>query len=353
MYQLIKKPTRRRAVSAAIVPILWMATMAPAFAQSPPEATPPPAPAPDPAATDAAPPPTPAPSAVPPPAAAPAAAGLPGPADPAGPDLVQPSLIAREVPPDDPTGGAYTTPTLLFIPAGAVPTWNARVIVSLDMQGPSAPDRLALGSASAGNARLGFLPGIGAELGLPIGFTFALGTVWAGGDSAGPNVFAGLSPYFQLRYHILGAKDGRGFQLGASATYKFVGFGANGAGTSQDPGEMEWAVSSQYRHRYFEIGLQAVVGKDFATTDSDGEIHAYVVGRPIPQLALGAASQLRYGLVHDASEPPFDIISGAIASVTFGRWQIAALGGESTNNLAVGPAVNVGALGEMFATARF
>jgi hypothetical protein len=273
--------------------------------------------------------------------------------DPSAPDVARPSPFARENLPDDPTGGAYTTPTLLFTPAGAVPVWNARVIVSLDMQGPSAPDRLALGSASAGNARLGFLPGIGAELGLPLGFTFGVGTAWVGGDSAGPNVFAGLSPYFQLRYHILGAKDGRGFQLGASVTYKFVGFGANGAGTSQDPGEMEWSVSGQYRHRYFEVGLQAVVGKDFATTDSDGEIHAYVVGRPIPQLALGAASQFRYGLVHESDEPPFDIISGALASVTFGRWQLAALGGESTVNLNVNSAINVGALGEVFATARF
>jgi hypothetical protein len=37
-----------------------------------------------------------------------------------------PSPLSRETPPDDPTGGAWTTPTLLFIPAGAVPTWNVR-----------------------------------------------------------------------------------------------------------------------------------------------------------------------------------------------------------------------------------
>ena len=30
--------------------------------------------------------------------------------------------FARVNPPDDPTGGAYTTPTLLFVPAAAVPT---------------------------------------------------------------------------------------------------------------------------------------------------------------------------------------------------------------------------------------
>jgi hypothetical protein len=40
-------------------------------------------------------------------------------------------------PPVDPTGGAYTTPTLLFIPAGAVPAWNVRAIVSTDVQSPA------------------------------------------------------------------------------------------------------------------------------------------------------------------------------------------------------------------------
>jgi hypothetical protein len=271
------------------------------------------------------------------------------------PDAPESGPFARVTPKDDPTGGAYTTPTLLFIPAAAVPTWNARVIVSLDMQGPTPPDRFAVGSSAGGNARLGFQPGLGAELGLPGGFTLGAGTNWVGGDSGGPNVAAGLSPYFQLRFHILGEKDGRGFQLGTSATYKFVGFGANGAGTSQDPGEIEIAVSGQYRGRYFEAGLQAVVGKDFATTDSDGEIHAYVVGRPIPQVALGAASQLRVGLVSQPGEPPADVIAGAIASFTIGRFQLAALGGESTVGLAPQGTVKIqmGGLGEVFGTARF
>src|SRR5580658_5741523 len=56
-------------------------------------------------------------------------------------------------PQEDPTGGAYTTPTLLFIPAAAVPVWNVRVIASLDMQGPTASDYLASGTS------IGFLPG--------------------------------------------------------------------------------------------------------------------------------------------------------------------------------------------------
>jgi len=265
------------------------------------------------------------------------------------------SRFACVTAPDDPTGGAYTTPTLLFIPAGAVPTLNARVIVSLDMQGPTAPDRFAVGATSGGNARLGFQPGLGAELGLPGGFTLGAGTNWVGGDSAGPNVAAGLSPYFQVRYHILGATDGRGFQIGTSATYKFVGFGANGAGTSQDPGEVELAVSTQYRGRHLEVGLQAVVGKDFATTDADGEVHAYAVARPIPEVAVGAASQVRIGLVSQPGEPPADVIAGGIASLTLGHWQLGALGGESTVGLGVPTTVKVqvGALGEVFGTARF
>src|ERR1700722_8804802 len=78
----------------------------------------------------------------------------------------------------DPTGGAYTTPTLLFVPAAAVPAGTVRVITSLDMQGPTAEDRLASGTS------LGFQPGLGGEVGLPAGFTIGAGTNWAGGDTS-------------------------------------------------------------------------------------------------------------------------------------------------------------------------
>ncbi len=248
---------------------------------------------------------------------------------------------------EDPTGGAYTTPTLLFIPAGALPTWNVRVMTSLDMQGPTAADRLATGMS------FGFRPGIGGELGLPAGFTFGAGTNWVGGDpntSDTPNAFGGLSPYFQLRYHVLGNVDGRGFQLGTSATYKFVGFGSNGPANPQDPGEIEWAVSAQYRQRSFEAGIQGVVGKDFATTDADSEIHAYALYRLIPEFGVGAAGQVRLALVSQPGESSYDVISGAIASLTLGRWQVAGLVGENTIGLNQG---QVGGYGQIFATARF
>jgi hypothetical protein len=258
----------------------------------------------------------------------------------------------RVEPPDDPTGGAYTTPTLLFIPAAAVPTWNVRVITSLDMQGPTPHDHLATGSCGA-NSCVGFQPGIGGELGLPGGFTFGAGTNWVGGDTVDVN--GELSPYFQVRYHIFGHPNGRGFQLGASVTYKFVGFGSNQGMPGQDPGELEWAVSSQVRQRRYELGLQAVVGKDFATVASDGEVHAYALYRPIGQLGIGAASQLRIALVQPPGGPqPFgDVIAGGIGSLTLGRWQLGGLAGESTVGLASGSTLKVGALGEVFATARF
>jgi hypothetical protein len=239
--------------------------------------------------------------------------------------------------PDDPTGGAYTTPTLLFVPAAAVPAWTVRAIVSLDVQGPTAPDRLASGTS------VGIAPGLGGEIGLPAGFTFGAGTNWVGGDTSPMPVSAGISPYLQLRLHLLGDGDGHGFQLGTSATYKFVGFDG-------DPGEMELAFSAQYRHRLFEVGLQGVVGKDFASTDADGEIHGYALYRVIPQLGIGAAGQARVAIVSQPGETTYDILSGAIASLTLGRWQVAALGGESTIGLDPG---HVGAFGELFATARF
>jgi hypothetical protein len=250
---------------------------------------------------------------------------------------------------DDETGGAFTSPTQLFIPAAAVPEWNVRVITNMNLQGPTAPDRLASSDGS-----IGVQPGIGAELGLPGGFTVGAGTQWVGGDSspaAGqptPPFGQGVSPYLQLRYNILGDKvTGQGFQLGTSLTYKFVGF-------QGDPGETELAFSAQYRQPKYEVGLQAVFGKDFATVDSDVEGHAYAVYRVIPQLALGAAVQYRKASYFFGSAQPgdttYDVISGGIASFTTGRWQLGALLGESTVGLSQGQA---GALGEVFGSARF
>jgi hypothetical protein len=254
------------------------------------------------------------------------------PPDPS-PDASGAAPVER-VPKSDPTGGAYTSPTLLFIPAGAVPAWNARATLSTELQSPSDVDA-------------GFRPGLELELGLPAGFTVAAGTAWVGGDvnpDTGSSDFnLGLSPFFQARYHIFGAPDGQGFQLGTSATYKFVGF-------EGDPGEIEIAVSAQYRERSFEVGLQGVIGKDFATTDADGEAHAYAVYRVIPQLGIGAAGQLRTAIVSQPGETTYDVIGGAIASLTLAQFQIGALAGASTLGLAQGQA---GGLGQLFASARF
>lgn len=244
------------------------------------------------------------------------------------------AVPVERVPTSDPTGGAYTSPTLLFIPAGAVPVWNVRAIVSTELQTPSDVDA-------------GFRPGLGAELGLPAGFTVGAGTNWVGGDvnqnTNKTDFNLGISPYFQARFHIAGRDDGQGFQLGTSATYKFVGF-------EGDPGEMELAMSAQYRRRQFEVGLQGVVGKDFATTDADGEVHAYALYRVIPQLGIGAAGQVRTAIVSQVGEPTYDVVGGGIASLTIAQYQVGALAGASTLGLAQGQA---GALGQLFATARF
>jgi hypothetical protein len=309
-----KEHLRRLAGAAALLPAFWTATALAAPLSEPPDSTV---------------------------AAAPVTPATSGSEGASAPRSVaadgRASAFARATPPDDPTGGAYTTPTLLFIPAGAVPAWNARLITSIETQGPTAADRLASGTS------VGFRPGLGAELGLPGGFTLGGGTMWVGGDTSPTPISGGLGPYFQLRLRVLGKSDGRGFQLGTSATYKFVGF-------QGDPGEMEWAVSGQYRQRAFEIGLQGVIGKDFATADADGELHAYAVYRPISQLALGGASQVRMAVVSQPGETTYDVIGGVIVSVTLDRWQIAGLGGETT---AGRDQSRVGALGQIFGTARF
>ena len=245
----------------------------------------------------------------------------------------------ERVPTSDPTGGAYTSSTLLFIPAGAVPVWNVRVTVLSEFQSPSE-------SAAGANPDSGIRPGLGLELGLPLGFTLAAGTDWVGGDvnTSGQKDFnLGLSPFFQARFHIFGDSGGKGFQLGTSATYKFVGF-------EGDPGEIELALSGQYRANRFEAGLQAVIGKDFATTDADAEAHAYALVRVVPELGLGVAGQVRDGIVIQPGETAYDVIGGAIASLTLGRYQVGGLFGASTIGLNQG---QLGALGQLFASARF
>jgi hypothetical protein len=245
----------------------------------------------------------------------------------------------ERVPTSDPTGGAYTSPTLLFIPAGAVPAWNVRVTALSEFQSPYQ-------SAPGANPDSGIRPGLGLEVGLPLRFTVSAGTNWVGGDvnASGKTDFnLGLSPFFQARFQIYGDKSGQGLQLGTSLTYKFVGF-------EGDPGEMELAVSAMYRGTHAEAGLQAVMGKDFATTDADAEAHAYAIYRVIPQLGLGVAGQVRDGVVIQPGETAYDVVGGAIVSLTISRYQLGGLFGASTIGLNQG---QFGALGQLFASARF
>ena len=80
-----------------------------------------------------------------------------------------PEPDAPPKPPADPTGGAYTSPTLLFIPAASVPKWDVRAIVSVEAQRPADIDAKVR-------------PGAGIELGLPGRITVGAGTNWVGGD---------------------------------------------------------------------------------------------------------------------------------------------------------------------------
>jgi hypothetical protein len=259
---------------------------------------------------------------------------------PAAPALDNGGVAPPEVAPVDPTGGGYTSPTLLFVPAVAVPTWKVRAILSSEVQGPS-------------DVHAGFRPGIGAELGLPAGITVGAGTNWVGGDvnpTTGNTDFnLGLSPYLQARAHLYGDSSGRGFQLGTAAIYKFVGF-------EGDPGEIELAISAQYRQAHYELGLQGNLGQDFGDSNNhDGEIHAYALGRPIPQLGLGAAGQVRIAIAPQASDPNappsrYDVVGGGLASLTLGQYQLGALAGASSLGLDQG---HFGALGQLFGTVRF
>jgi hypothetical protein len=229
------------------------------------------------------------------------------------------------------------TPTLLFTPAVAVAPWNARVVGSVSALGPTMPDRLASGTV------LGFHPGLGGEIGLPAGFTFAAGTTWVGGDPSPTPVDQGLSPYAQARYQILGDLREEGFKLGSSLTYKFVGF-------QGDPGEMELALSTQYRRERFEIGVQGVAGKDLATTSADAEVRAYAVYRIVPSLSVGAASQVRIAVVSQPDDSAYDVIGGGIGSLRLGVWQLGALAGVNMVGLAPG---QVGSMGQLFGAVVF
>ena len=112
-------------------------------------------------------------------------------------------------------------------------------------------------------------------------------------------------------------------------------------------------MSAQYRQALFELGLQGALGQDFGDSrHHDGEIHAYALVRVIPQLGLGAAGQARIAIAPPADFPAsrYDVIGGALASLTLGRYQLGALGGVSSLGL---DQAHFGGLAQLFASARF
>lgn len=245
---------------------------------------------------------------------------------------------SERVPTSDPTGGAYTSPTLLFTPAAALPSLNVRITTGVDLQTPS-------------DAFYGVRPLLNAELGLPARFTLAGGTSWVGGDALPTG--DGFTPFAQVRYQIFGAADGLGALGGASLTYKRVGYrgGEN---------ELEASFSFQYRRARFELGAQGVFGQSLEEGEEhDLEARVYGAFRVVPQLAVGLSAQVRGDIGEEEGEEAgrprvagrneFDVIGGAMASFTSGRWQAGALVGAST----IGMAERAGLLGQLFGSARF
>lgn len=241
------------------------------------------------------------------------------------------------VPLHDVTGGAYTPPTSLFVPAAALPTLNVRLTVGADVQPAGSFDAVR--------------PLVNAELGLGQGFTIAVGSSWFGGDRS--STVDGLTPFAQVRYQVFGRRDGTGWQGGVSVTGKRVGWHNGDA-------EMEASFSVQYRARRWEVGAQGTFGQSLVdAAEHDVEARAFAAWRVIPSLAVGVAAQLRVdvGAESPALEAMLrarglaeaDLIAGATASYTFERWQVGALAGVST----VGLYENAGFLGQGFGSVRF
>lgn len=259
--------------------------------------------------------------------------------------LVAPGVVSAQttdapstrVPLGDPTGGAYTPPTTLFVPAAALPTLNVRVTVGAYVQPAGTFDAVR--------------PLVNAELGLGRGFTIAVGTTWFGGDP--PNTVDGLTPYAQVRYQLFGRRDGTGWQGGVSLTGKRVGWHNGDA-------ELEASFSVQYRAARWEVGAQGTFGQSLVDGEEhDIEARAFAAWRVVPSFALGAAAQLRVDVGNESPEfeamlrarglAEVDLIGGAIASYTYERWQVGALAGLST----VGLYENVGFIGQGFGSVRF
>ncbi|MBL8604096.1 MAG: hypothetical protein JNK72_19365 [Myxococcales bacterium] len=236
---------------------------------------------------------------------------------------------AERVPTHDPTGGAYTAPTALFIPAAALPTLNTRARAGLDVQ-PG-------GSFAAAR------PFLDVELGLGRGFTVAAGTLWVGGDP--PSPADALSPYGQLRYQFLGQGRGTGLLGGASLSVKANGFRGGAP-------EVEASVSMHLRATRYELGLQGTFGQGLDDRgEHDLEARFFAAWRVAPSLALGVSTQFRFeagtGAAETAREARCgaddrlagcysegDLTAGATAGYTAGRYQLTALVGGSSIGLA-------------------
>lgn len=239
----------------------------------------------------------------------------------------------------DPTGGADTSPTLLFVPAAALPSLNVRVITGVGFQAP------------AGQLD-GVRPHLAGELGVGQGVTLAAGSRWFGGGDGDRSVLGGLTPFGQVRLALFGDPHAPGLLGGAALTIKRVGY------RDGEP-ELEAAFSLEARTPRLEAGANAVLGQSLAEAgEHDVELHLFGGVRPFPALLLGVSGQVRAGIGEEESaagggprelEADTDLQGGAIASLTVGTWQLGTLVGAST----LGLTDHAGLLVEVFGAVRF
>lgn len=258
------------------------------------------------------------------------------------------------VPTHDPTGGAYTPASPLFVPAAALPSLNVRARAGVELQPASGGFAVAR-------------PLVDLELGLPAGFTLAAGATWVGGTQVPRREtegVAGLGAWGQVRWQFLGRGREHGLLGGAALTVKANGYRGG------EP-EIEASVSMQYRTRRFEAGLQGTWGRGLGDEDEhDLEARVYAAYRLVPNFALGVAGQLRAGIEGDETEAlraarcraspggadclgELDLIAGLSAQYTWERWQLGVLLGASSIGLSQTEALRFGFYSQASGSVRF
>jgi hypothetical protein len=239
---------------------------------------------------------------------------------------------------------------VLFTPAAALPAWNVRARLGVELQ-PAA--------ASVPFAR----PVLDLELGLPAGFTLVAGLNRVGATPAPDRAGDNPGAYGQLRWQFLGRGRTQGFFGGVAVAVK------SGDYRGTNP-EVQTSVALQYRGARVEVGLEGAFGQVLDGAGSSAEARVFAAYRVMPNLALGVAGQLRGEIGEDdderarearcAADPrgagctvDLDVIVGATASYTWERWQLGVLVGASTVGIARFDQFNAGFYGQATGAVRF